>query len=81
MAYRNPKDLADRMAARRRQPTAADDGFVRETFTLPRKEARVRARAILEHWPAAAYMTAVEEWRELPGGEIEFTMRRLRSAD
>ena len=81
MAYRNPKDLADRMAARRRQPTAADDGFVRETFTLPREEARVRARAILDHWPAAAYMTAVETWRELPGGEIEFTMRRLKSAD
>jgi hypothetical protein len=31
--------------------------------------------------PAAAYMSVVESWRELPGGEIEFTMRRLRSAD
>jgi hypothetical protein len=30
---------------------------------------------------AAAYMTAVESWRELPGGEIEFTRKRLRSAD
>jgi hypothetical protein len=30
--------------------------------------------------PAAAYMSVVESWRELPGGEIEFTMRRLRSA-
>ncbi len=81
MAYRNPRDRADRMAARRRGMTATDDAFVRETFTLPRDEARVRARAILEHWPAAAYMTAVETWRELPGGEIEFTMRRLKSAD
>jgi hypothetical protein len=26
-------------------------------------------------------MSAVESWRELEGGEIEFTMRRLRSAD
>jgi hypothetical protein len=26
-------------------------------------------------------MTAVELWRELPGGEIEYTMKRLRSAD
>jgi hypothetical protein len=26
-------------------------------------------------------MSAVESWRELPGGDIEFTMRRLRSAD
>jgi hypothetical protein len=25
-------------------------------------------------------MSVVESWRELPGGEIEFTMRRLRSA-
>jgi hypothetical protein len=80
MPYRSPKDLADRMAARRRQ-AAPDDGYVRETFTLPRDEARIRARAILDRWPAAAYMTVVESWRELPGGEIEFTMRRLRSAD
>ncbi len=80
MAYRIPKDLTDRMAARRRQ-VAADDAYVRETFTLPRDEACIRARAILDRWPAAAYMTVVESWRELPDGEIEFTMRRLRSAD
>jgi hypothetical protein len=80
MASRTPKDLAERMAARRRQ-SVADDGCVRETFTLPRDEARIRARAILDRWPAAAYMTVVESWRELPDGEIEFTMRRLRSAD
>lgn len=79
MPNRTPKDLADRMSARRQQ--AGDDGCVRETYTLPRDEARARARAILDRWPAAAYMTAVESWRELPDGEIEFTMRRLRSAD
>ena len=71
MAYRTPKDLADRMAPR----TQRGGGFIRETYTLPREEARARARAILDHWPSAAYMTAVESWRELPGGEIEFTMR------
>jgi cold shock protein len=27
-------------------------------------------------WPAAAYMSKVESWRKLPGGEVEFTMRR-----
>jgi hypothetical protein len=69
------------MAARRRQARSDDDGYVRETYTLPRDEARARARATLDRWPAAAYMTAVETWRELPGGEIEFTMKRLRSAD
>jgi hypothetical protein len=77
---RTPRDLADRMAARRRQ-AEADDGFARETFTLPRDQARQTARAFLDRWPAAAYMSAVESWRELPEDEIEFTMKRLRSAD
>ena len=72
-----PRDLADRMAARRRP----DDGFLRETFTLPREKARTKARDFLNRYPKAAYMTGVESWRELPGGDIEFTMRRLRSAD
>ena len=66
------------VAARRRQ-AKADDGFARETFTQPLEDARQTARAFLDRWPAAAYMTAVESWRELPGGEIEFTMKRLRS--
>jgi hypothetical protein len=76
MAFR-PRDLAERMAARRK----ADDGFLRETFTLPREQARLKARDFLSRYPKAGYMTAVESWRELPGGDIEFTMRRLRSAD
>jgi len=76
MAFR-PRDLADGMAGRRR----ADDGYLRETFTLPRDKARARARDFLSRYPKAAYMSGVESWRELPGGEIEFTMRRLRSAD
>ena len=35
MAFR-PRDLAGRMAGRKRP----DDGFLRETFTLPRDAAR-----------------------------------------
>ena len=72
-----PRDLADRMAARRKPA----DGFLRETFTLPRAEARIRARDFLDRFPKAAYMSGVESWRELEGGDIEFTMRRLPSAD
>jgi hypothetical protein len=72
-----PRDLANRMA-RRRKP---EDGYVRETFTLPREKARLTARDFLTRYPKAGYMSAVESWRELPGGDIEFTMRRLRSAD
>ena len=75
-----PRDLADRMTAQRRQ-AKADDGCIRETFRLPLDQARQTARAFLDRWPAAAYMSKVENWRELRGGEIEFTMKRLRSAD
>lgn len=76
MVFR-PRDLADRMAARRK----LDDGYLRETFTLPRDKARTQARDFLTRYPKAAYMSSVESWRELPGGDIEFTMRRLPSAD
>jgi len=70
------------MASRRTPKTGFEDGFRRETFTLPRERARDRAREFfLNRYPKAAYMSAVESWRELPGGEIEFTMRRLASAD
>jgi hypothetical protein len=72
-----PRDIADRLAQRERR----DDGFLRETFTLPRDAARLKARDFLSRYPKAGYMSAVESWRELPGGDIEFTMRRLRSAD
>lgn len=57
------------------------DSFLRETFTLPREAARAKAREWLERYPKAAYWTEVESWRLLPGDEVEFTMRRLPSAD
>jgi len=82
---KSPRDLADRTAARRdlrrlRAP-APDDGFVRETFTQPREIARRTARAFFDNFPKQAHMSAVESWRELPDGAIEFTMRRLPTAD
>ena len=73
----SPRDLADRMA-RRQKPA---DGYLRETFTLPREKPRAKARDFLTRYPKAGYMSAVESWRELPDGAIEFTMRRLPSAD
>jgi hypothetical protein len=38
---------------------------------------RLKARQILDEYPAGGYVTIVEEWRQLPDGQIEFTMRRL----
>jgi hypothetical protein len=70
------------MAAQRRSGSDGQPGgYLRETFTLPRDEARARARDYFARYPKAGYMSIVESWRELPDGTIEFTMRRLRSAD
>jgi hypothetical protein len=77
-----PKDLARRLAQNNaRRKLARADAFRRETFSLPREAAREKAREMFARYPKAAYMTAIESWRELPGGDIEFTMRRLPSAD
>jgi len=81
---RKPIDLAERVASRRgrRSTSAAAEGaWRRETFRLPRTEARAKAREFFERFPKAAYMTEIESWRELADDEIEFVMRRLPTAD
>lgn len=75
-----PADLAVALGQRARQ-TSRGSIWRRETFVLPREEARAEARIWLERFPKAAYMSEVEAWRELADGRIEFTMRRLPSAD
>lgn len=64
-----------------RKLASGDDGYVRETFTQPRDQVRQTARAFLNEFPKEAYMSEVETWRELPGDQIEFMMRRWRTAD
>lgn len=83
MIQRNdrPEDLARRMAQAGAHHKLARDSFRRETFALPREAARAKAREMFARFPKAAYMTEIESWRELPGDRIEFTMRRLPSAD
>jgi hypothetical protein len=80
---RPPLESLKRRLARQRadEGRRPRDGFVRETFTLPRSEARAKAREWLDRWPKQAYWTEIESWRERPGDLIEFTMRRLPSAD
>ncbi len=53
----------------------------RQTFTLPRDEARAKAREYLNKFPKEAYWSEVESWRVLDDDRIEFTMRRLPTAD
>ena len=76
---RRPADIAHRSATvLKARPR---DAFRRDTFALPREKAREKAREMFRRFPKAAYMTEIESWRELPGDRIEFTMRRLPSAD
>jgi len=81
---RKPIDLAERVANRRskRSTVATSEGaWRRETFCLPRDEARAKAREWFERFPKAAYMTEIESWCELADDWIEFVIRRLPSAD
>ena len=85
MAFENrrPQDLAERVSLRRsaRGEASHTDSWRRESFTLPRAEARTKAREFFDRYPKAAYSTEIEFWRELEDGRIEFTMRRLPTAD
>ena len=78
---RRPADVARQSAQALAGRTRPRDAFRRETFALPREEARVKAREMFRRYPKPAYMTEIENWRELPDGRIEFTMRRLPTAD
>ena len=80
---KTPSDLAQRIGERSRT-RAREQGsslWRRETYTLPRLDARTKAQEWFAKFPKAAYMTEIEFWRELSDGRIEFTIRRLPSAD
>lgn len=72
------KRLERSRAERQGQPR---DGFLRETFVLPRPAARLKAKEWFDRFPKQAYWTEIESWFERPGDIIEFTMRRLPVAD
>ena len=80
----SPLDMAKRAASRRarsRSDAAAEGSWRRETYCLPRPQAREKAQEWFQRYPKSAYMTEIEFWRELADGRIEFTIRRLPSAD
>jgi hypothetical protein len=81
---KSPGDVAQALAERSRSHVRKKlqaGSWRRETFTLSRPEARAKAREWFNQYPKAAYMTEVESWRELSDDRIEFTMRRLPTAD
>jgi hypothetical protein len=66
-----PRELADRISG---SPPP-------ETFTLPINSARNKAREIIYQFGQGGFTTVIERWRQLPDGEIEFTVRHLPTAD
>jgi hypothetical protein len=71
---RKPSDLAERMSVHRESTTGLK-------FKLQLELARARVRGFLNEAPLGGYSTIVEHWCQLPDGQIEFTVRRLRTAD
>jgi hypothetical protein len=50
-------------------------------FGRPGDAARLKAREIIDQSPQSGYLPIVENWRQLPDGQIAFTNRRLPVAD
>ena len=79
-----PADIASRVASRRGQDAAQElrsGTWRRQTYRLPRDQARETAKEWFERYPKAAYLTQVESWGLTDDGLVEFTMRRLPTAD
>ena len=80
-----PRLPRDRISAHlewnRAQSSRTGLSFIRQTYRLNRPDARAKAQEWFRDFPKAAYWTQVESWRQLDGDIIEFTMRRLPTAD
>ena len=66
-----PSDLAVRVS----------DAQYRDTFRLPIDAARRKAREIIDQNPQDGLTPTVENWRQLPDGQIEFGIRYFPTAD
>jgi hypothetical protein len=62
---KRPRDIAERSRSSRDLRRLEPDGFLRETFVLPLHAAHLKARRILDAYPAAGDMTIVEKWQQL----------------
>lgn len=74
----NVKTEAGSVSARKASIT---DSYRRQTYALPRDLARAMAKDWFRKFPKAAYDTTVESWRVTKVDKVEFTMRRLPTAD
>jgi hypothetical protein len=70
------RDLADR-SRDLREPKQVGKRWFSARNVHSAAERLKKARRILDAYPTAI----IENWRQLPDGQIEFTMRRLTAAD
>jgi len=78
-----PRRFSDRfrLHSDRRKIEIENDDVVLETFTLPLEAARLKVRDVIDGISKREYHEIVERWRQLPNGQIEFTVRHLPFAD
>ena len=76
-----PRLLSERVRLQSDRRWIEIGDVILETFTLPLEAARLEVRAIISDISQRGYQKIVERWRQLPDGQIEFTMRRLPAAD
>jgi hypothetical protein len=66
-----PRDLADHMSVSG-EP---------QLITLPLDAARCKAREIIDQAPRSGFTPTIENWRQLPDGQIEFAIRNFPAKD
>jgi hypothetical protein len=76
-----PRRLSDRFRSHSDRRKIETDDVVLETFTLPLEAARLKVRSLIDGISQPGYREIVERWRQLPNGEIEFTVRHVQVAD
>jgi hypothetical protein len=76
-----PRLLSDRFRSHSDRRKIENGHVVSETFTLPLEVARLKVRDIIDGISRRGYQEIVERWRQLPNGQIEFTVRNLPVAD
>jgi hypothetical protein len=76
-----PRLVSDRLRLHSDRRKIVNDEIVPETFTLPLEAARLKVRDIIHGISQRGYQEIVECWRQLPNGQIEFTVRHLPFAD
>jgi hypothetical protein len=72
-----PRLPADRVRLLGERRAIGKNDALLETFTLPLEAARLTVRDVINDMAQRGYQKIVDRWRQLPDGQIEFTVRHL----